>query len=162
MENGKKQEKLNFEYSKAKGLLLAKKKFAQDELEIDSINKSLNSIEKRYETKEIIPISSLNKERGKALLEYDPKYPMSYDLSRQQSIMNEYFVITGRKFKDDFESSDDIIKRILKRKFIIDEDECRDVIDFISDNPEDAVLYLPKLNKLLNEYDDRQKNINKP
>ncbi len=162
MQKDKKQEKLDFEYSKVKGLLLATKKFADDDYSIQSLNYFIDGIEEDYKNGKIHEIKYIGKERGKALLEYNPKYPLAYNLPRQQSIMNEYFVITGRKFKDDFESSDDIIKRILKRKFIIDEDECRDVIDFISDNPEDAVQYLPKLNKLLNEYDDRQKNINRP
>ena len=32
------------------------------------------------------------------------------------------------------------------------EDEYRDIIDFISDNPEEAAPFLQKLNILLNEY----------
>ncbi|MDZ7900607.1 MAG: hypothetical protein U5N85_21590 [Arcicella sp.] len=156
-----KQEKLDFEYSKAKGLLLAKLKFAledMDDMIIDSLNRTTNWIEEYYKKGMINQIIRISKERGSALLEYNPKYPSSYNLPQQQKVMEEYFVITGRKFKDDFESSDDIIKRILKRKFIIDEEEGREVINFISDNHEEAKSYLPKLNKLLLELEDRLKN----
>lgn len=155
-----KQEKLDFEYSKAKGLLLARLKFAlkdMDNMIIYSLNHTINWIEEYYKKGMTNQISHISKERGSALLEYNPKHPLSYNLPQQQKVMEEYFVITGRKFKDDFEGSDDIIKRILKRKFIIDEEEGREVINFISDNPEETKSYLPKLNKLLLEFEDRLK-----
>lgn len=71
----------------------------------------------------------------------------------KRRVFDEYKKSLGTNVEDDVESNRDIVKKVLKRKIILDADEYRALHDHISDNFDEVKKHINKLNKLIQEFE---------
>lgn len=140
-----KSELLTIEYEKAISLLNTFEVMNKSE----DLQVYKDIFNKLYSEGKMTNIKVTLKEMSKGLFEFTNEIE---SLNYRKKFFEEYFKLTGRKCDDDFGGVKNIIKNIIRRKKVRNEDEYRDIIDFISDNPEGAEPFLEILNKLLNNY----------
>ena len=144
-----KSELLTIEYDKAKSLINTFELMNDVKAESGHYSVYKDIYAKLYSEGKITSIKYGIKEMSKGLFEFTNEVK---SLNYRKKFFEEYFKLTGRKCVDDFGGVKNIIKNIIRRKKVRNEDEYRDIIDFISDNPEGAEPFLETLNDLLNNY----------
>lgn len=73
----------------------------------------------------------------------------------KRKVFEEYKKRLGTNVEDDLESNKDILKKVLKRKIILDLEEYRALHEFVSDNFEDIKKNMNKINKLIEEFEKK-------
>ncbi len=141
---------LTLEYDKSTNLIISLETINVVKASSGHYQKYKDIFKTYYNEESLSRLKSGNKEMSKSYFEYTDDIE---SLNYRKTFFEVYFKLTGRKFIDDFGGTKSIIKNILKRKKIRNEEEYRDVIDFISDNPDEAQPFLETLNELLNSYE---------
>jgi hypothetical protein len=144
-----KSELLTIEYDKVISLINTFEAMDNAKAQSGHYNVYKDIYAKLYSEGKITNIKYGIKEMSKGLFEFTNEVE---SLIYREKFFEEYFKLTSRKCVDDFGSVKNIIKNIIRRKKIRNEDEYRDITDFISDNPEEAEPFLETLNELLNNY----------